>query len=277
MSKNYLIYPCRTMRITQSYTGKTSHLPHTAGSPKDYPVDEGCNDTGRDYCYCPCDKMKIKRIYGVGTGGTNTIWLQSTSKVHFADGTSDYFTMLITHPDDSQLKKLKVGQSFKRKEKICLEGKDGATACHFHFSGGKGKIKGNGWVRNSKGKWVLTTKKVTEKPERLFYIDTDFTSVKETLGLTFRKLPSFSAGNYTVTAEELNVRKGPDVSYGKVAFKKFNTEDKKQIKKLKGGSYKKSCFVKGMSVTVSETKDNWGKCSSGWICLDYCEKKKCNE
>lgn len=28
MGKNYLIYPCKTMRITQSYTGTTSHKPH---------------------------------------------------------------------------------------------------------------------------------------------------------------------------------------------------------------------------------------------------------
>jgi hypothetical protein len=37
MKKNYLIYPCKILRITQSYTETTSHLPHTAGSPKDYP------------------------------------------------------------------------------------------------------------------------------------------------------------------------------------------------------------------------------------------------
>lgn len=273
MSKNYLIYPCKSMRITQAYTGKTSHLPHTVGTPSDYPIDEGCSNTGRDFCYCPCDKMKVVRIYGVGTGGTNTIWLQSTSKVSFADGTKDYFTMLITHPDDSDLKGLRTGQTFRRKEKICREGKDGATAYHFHFSGGKGKLKGNGWLKNSCSRWVLTTKKSTEKPEKLFFIDPEFTVVINTSGLKFKELPSYHAGEYTVTADELNVRKGPSTAYGKVAYKKFSAEDRKQIVKLKGTEYKKSYLIKGMSVTVSEIKENWGRCSSGWICLDYCKKK----
>ena len=273
MSRNYLIYPCRTMRITQSYKGRTSHLPHTTGIPKDYPVDEGCSTAGRDYCYCPCDEMKIKRIYGVGTKGTNTIWLQSTSKVCFADGSEDYFTMLITHPDDSEIKKLKAGQTFRRKEKICLEGKDGASAYHFHFSGGKGKYKDNGWVKNSNGKWVLTTKNGTAKPEKLFFIDTEFTTVKDNKGLRFKELPSYPSGVYTVVTEELNVRKGPSADYGKISFKSFTAEEKAQIQKLKGTSYRKCCFVKGMTVSITETEDNWGRCSSGWICLDYCEKK----
>ena len=106
---NYLIYPCKTMKITQNYLGTTSHYPHTVGYPKDYPIDEGCTDTGRDYMYCPCDKMKVKKIYGVGSRGTNTFWLESTSKVLFADGTEDYFTLMIIHPNDDDLRKLKVG------------------------------------------------------------------------------------------------------------------------------------------------------------------------
>lgn len=44
----YLTYPFKMMRITQSYTRTTSHLPHTTGSPKDYPLDESGKDGGRD-------------------------------------------------------------------------------------------------------------------------------------------------------------------------------------------------------------------------------------
>lgn len=250
MSKNYLIYPCKTMRITQTYTGATSHLPHTTGNPKDYPIDEGCSGTDRDYCYCPCDEMKIKRIYGVGTGGTNTIWLESTGKVNFADGTTDYFTLLITHPDDSELKRLKIGQTFARKEKICLEGKDGATAYHFHFSGGKGKYKGNGWIQNSKGKWVLTTMNAPSKPEKLFYIDPDFTKVVADKGLAFKTLPAYTTGTYKVNTAVLNVRSGPDTS-----CKKLGT------------------LLKGKKIAVEKTDGNWGKYASGkWVCLDYCKK-----
>lgn len=248
--KNYLIYPCRTMRITQSYTGTTSHKPHTTGSPKDYPIDEGCSDTGRDYIYCPCDEMKVKRIYGVGTGGTNTIWLESTGKVEFADGTKNYCTLLITHPDDADLKKIKVGQKFKRKDKICREGKDGATAYHLHISAGKGKYKGNGWVLNSNGKYVLTTKKGAEKPEKLFYIDPYFTKVVEDKGLNFKTLPVYTTGTYKVNTAVLNVRKGAGTSYKKVGT-----------------------LLKGKKITVEKVSGDWGRYASGkWVHLDYCKK-----
>jgi hypothetical protein len=248
--KNYLIYPCRTMRITQSYTGTTSHKPHTTGSPKDYPIDEGCSDTGRDYIYCPCDEMKVKRIYGVGTGGTNTIWLESTTKVEFADGTKDYCTMLITRPDDADFKNIKVGQFFARKEKICREGKDGATAYHLHISAGKGKYKGNGWVKNSNGKYVLTTKSGAEKPEKLFYIDTDFTKVVQDKGLNFKTLPVYTTGTYKVSTAVLNVRKGAGTSYKMVGT-----------------------LLKGKKITVEKVSGDWGRYSSGkWVHLDYCKK-----
>ncbi len=253
MSNNYLIYPCKTMRITQSYTGKTSHKPHTQGTPKDYPIDEGCLDTGRGYIYCPCNKMKVRRIYGVGTGGVNTLWLESTDKVLFADGTKDYFTMLITHPDDSELKSITVGDTFKRKEPICREGKDGATAYHFHISGGKGKMSSIGWVKNTKGKWVLTTTKGAFKPESLFYIDPDFTKVLSSASLKFKTLPeSYTAGYYKVNTAALNVRSGPGTHYKKAGL-----------------------LFKGKKLSITQVKGNWGCFENNkWVCLDYCEAIK---
>ncbi len=250
--KNYLIYPCKTMRITQSYTGTASHLPHTTGKPKDYPIDEGCSDTGKDYIYCPCDKMKVKRIYGVGTGGTNTIWLESTEKVLFADGKKGYCTLLITHPDDADLKKLKPGQVFTRKQKICREGKDGATAYHLHISAGKGKFTGNGWIKNSKGKYVLTTTGGTFRPEALFYIDEAFTKVMNTKGLTFKKMPTYSTGKYKVNTAVLNVRKSADADSAKVGT-----------------------VLLGQKVTVDKVVGDWGRIGKyRWVCLDYCKKVK---
>ena len=50
----------------------------------------------------------------------------------------------------------------------------------------------------------------------------------------------------TVTAAELNIRKGPDSSYDKV------------------GAYKK-----GDKVTITEVKGDWGKTSKGWISMKY--------
>lgn len=185
---NYLTYPCKVMNITQGYTGNTSHAPHTTGLPKDYPWDEACENTGRSPMYCPCDEMTIKRIY---TKGSNTIWLESTTVVDFADGTEGYVTLMVTHPNDSDIKRLKVGQKFKRGDLICYEGTDGnATGNHFHFAVGKGKIKGNGWAQNSKGKWVLTTVDGSKKPETMFFIDPEFTkTIKKTQGLKFKNVP----------------------------------------------------------------------------------------
>lgn len=240
------------MRITQTYRGTTSHLPHTEGAPKDYPIDEGCSDTGRDYIYCPCDGMKIKRIYGVGTGGTNTLWLESTERVLFADGTENYCTMLITHPDDADLKRLKTGQLFTRKEKICREGRDGATAYHLHISAGKGRFKGNGWVKNSKGKYVLTSSSGTEKPEKLFFIDEAFTKILDSKGLAFSPLPCYTVGEYRVNTAVLNVREGAGTSFAK-----------------------KGVLIKGKKITVDRINGDWGRIGKKrWVCLDYCRRVK---
>ena len=244
--KNYLIFPMKVLRVTQTYTGKTSHLPHTTGTPKDYPIDLGGADSGRDYVYCPCDKMSIVRIYGVGNSGTNTVWATSTDKVVFADGTSDYVTIQFTHMNDDDLKKIKVGQVFKRKDKMFREGKDGATANHIHLSVGKGKITGNGWAKNSNGKWVLTTTGGAIKPEKAFYVDEDFTVIKNTGGLVFKKLPEEKA---YITTANLNIRSKPSTASAKV------------------GLYKK-----GKKIIVTEINKGWGKTDKGWVSLDYAKE-----
>ena len=246
---NYAIYPCKVMRITQNYKGKTSHYPHTVGTPKDYPIDEGCSDTGREWFYCPCDEMKVRRIYGVGTGGTNTLWLESTGSVDFSDGTSDILTVMIIHPDDEDMKKLKVGDVFTRGEKIVREGKDGATGNHLHISAGKGRMKGSGWMKNSKNKWVLATASVTAKPEDIFYIDPDFTKVISSGSIKFKTLPDkYRPGYYKVDTAVLNVRYGPSTAYKK-----------------------RGALLKGNKVCVTVVKNNWGSFGDGkWLCLDYC-------
>lgn len=251
MTKNYLTYPFKVMRITQNYSGKTSHYPHTQGNIKDYPIDEGGKDTGRDAFYCPCDKMIVKRVYGVGNGGVNTLWLESSDIVYFADGTSGIVTMLLTHPNDSDLKGIKAGKVYKRGEVICHEGTDGATGNHIHLSAGKGKFSGNGWTKNSKGKYVLTCTGGGKKPETLFYVDKSFTTIKSNGGLAFKTLPlTSSAGYYKVNTAVLNVRKAAGTAYAKNGTLKM-----------------------GNKVKIIETKNNWGKIGTNkWICLDYCVK-----
>ena len=272
MTKNYLTYPCKVMNITQGYTGSYTHSQHNIGSPKDYPWDEACEGSGRSAMYCPCDEIKIKKIYGVGNRGTNTIWLESTSKVFFADGTSGYFTMLIIHPNDSDIRGLYVGQKFKRGQIICYEGTDGnATGNHFHFSAGKGK---NGtWTENSRGKWVLTCSGGTYKPEKLFYIDPEFTTVKNAGGIVFKELPkTYEPGKYVVTAELLRVREGAGTKYKYKKFDELSASAQKKILALTRGK-KADGYVKGLEFSVVKVEDGWGYNKSGWMCLEHCEKR----
>lgn len=185
-----LIYPTKVMNITQNYNGKTSHYPESNGKPCAYPIDENCGSTGRGYFYAPCD-LVVKRIYGVGNAGTNTIWLESQEKVEIANGNTSWVTIRVTHPNDDTLKKYKVGQKFKQYEKMFLEGNDGyATGYHFHIEVNTCKFKdltNNGWVKNNKGYWVTSPNSI--EPENAFYVDKDFTTIKGTAGLKFKNLP----------------------------------------------------------------------------------------
>ena len=232
------------LTVTQTYAGKTSHLPHTTGTPKDYPVDLGGYDSGRDWVYCPCDEMKIVRIYGVGNSGTNTVWATSTDKAIFADGTSDYVTMQFTHMNDDDLKKIKVGQVFKRKDKMFREGKDGATANHIHLAVGKGKSKGNGWAKNSNGKWVLTTTGGAVKPEKAFYVDEDFTVIKKTGGLSFKPMPKWKE---YITLKKVNIRKGAGTSHDVV------------------GTYAKGALILVDEVFTNNYGNKWVHTDKGWV------------
>lgn len=187
--KNYLVYPCKVMGISQSYTGIYSHKTNLTGSPCDYPIDEAGNDTGRTWMFCPCDGMRIARITGVGASNTNTLWLESTSQVVMPLGLN-YITLMVVHPEDDDLSKLKTGQIFKRGEPICREGKDGrASGNHFHFSFGCGKMIGLGWRQNNLGAWVITSTGGPVKPEAACYLDTNLTKVIKTQGIVFPKLP----------------------------------------------------------------------------------------
>lgn len=255
---NYLTYPFRTMRITQSYTGKTSHYPHTVGSPKDYPIDEGGADGGRDPVYAPCD-LVVKRVYGVGNSGVNTVWLESTKPVTLANGKTDYITIMLTHPNDSDVKRLKPGMVIKKGSYICYEGTDGASGNHIHMSVGLGKMTGNGWTKNSKGKYVLTTTGGTLKPEEAFFIDPAFTTVKDSNWLKFKTLPKKEPkpGTYVVNTDVLNVRDGTT-----------------------RGCRIKDVLTRGENVKIDHVKlgwngDFWGKIiGKGWVDLAYCKKVK---
>lgn len=183
-SENVLTYPCKTMRITQNYNGPESHYAESHGNPADYPIDDGCDDGGRSYMYCPCDEMEVLRVY---TSGTNTIWLKSTRPVTMPCG-KDYVIMQVMHVETADLQKYNVGTRFTRGQALFPEGKNGADSYHFHIAMATGTALANnntGWIINSNNSWVLQTNGRNLKPEEAFYVDRSFTNVVSTGGLTF--------------------------------------------------------------------------------------------
>lgn len=187
----YLIYPTKKMYISQRYDGITSHNAELYGTPMAYAIDESCGDKKRDYFYAPCDVI-VKRVYGINGPGTNTIWLESKDKVKLANGKSSYVTIRVTHPNDDTLKPFKVGQFYKQKSKLFMEGNDGfATGYHFHIEVNTCKFEdldGNGWIKNSYGAWTTSPNSI--KPEEAFYIDPNFTKILNSQGLKFKNLPT---------------------------------------------------------------------------------------
>lgn len=194
----YLKYPTKVMGISQNYNGSLSHKNASKGNPKAYPIDDACGTKGRSYFYAPCDVI-IRRIYGVGNKGTNTIWIESKNKVKLASGKESYVTILVTHPGDDDLSKIKVGQTFKQGTKMFREGKDGfATGHHFHIEVATckfSKLKNKGWVKNNKKAWVISNDSV--KPELAFFVDKEFTKIEESKGLKFIELPKIEKAEGT--------------------------------------------------------------------------------
>ena len=186
---NYLIYPCRVMKLTQNHADG-NHKKHSSGKPADFPFDECCGDTGRGWFYCPCDEIRVVKKY---TAGVNTVWLESTSPVVMPCG-KGYVTIMVEHMNDDDMQKLSVGQTFSRREKMFREGKDGATGNHFHISVGTGHILGGGWIKNSGGAWVLQTdgRRITA-PEAFYLNGTD---VIELQGYTFKNIPKETTMDY---------------------------------------------------------------------------------
>ena len=216
MEKNYFVYPTKYMNITQTYKSTYSHYPHTTGTPKDYPIDEAGNPSGeKSAVYCNCDELEVTAIRGLGNKNvTNTIWLVSTTPVVTPTFT-DYAFVTYTHPNDEDLKNIKVGQKFKRGEIITYEGTDGASGPHVHIVCGRGKS--SNWTENSNHKWVMVGD--CKKPEEVFYVDPTITKIYKTGGLEFKTLPNYlgtpverdeQVDQIEVKVEKLRVRKTPN-------------------------------------------------------------------
>ena len=164
------IYPCKNMRITQGYTGSTSHLAHYKAG--EWALDEGGKDTAKtEWFYAPFD-LVVDRVY---TAGTNTIFFHSQEKLMLPTGKEEHVCMLVTHPNS--FGNLKAGSKVSAGTKLFQEGNDGASGYHFHFAVGLGTFKGNGWYKASTGAWVINCTGGSVPLEQVFYVDQTFTNV----------------------------------------------------------------------------------------------------
>ena len=82
---------------------------------------------------------------------------------------------------------------------------------------------------------------------------------------------TYTTGKYKVSTN-IHVRTGPGTNYKIKIYNQLTTNAKAQNKRL-GNQYYNG-YLKGVTCTVTQVKSNWGKTTSGWICLDYCKKIK---
>ena len=276
---DYLIYPFKTMNISQTYSNG-EHLQHNTGFPKDYPIDEAGADTGRDWFYCPCAEMIITKLYGTRSIGYH-IWLESTSKVSLANGKSDYITIMAVHADYDDYSRLKVGKLFKFGSQVFKEGTSGnATGNHIHMSIGAGKSSSNSeyWEKNSKEKWVLITPNGPLKPEEAFFVDAQFTDMKRSKGLAFKilqgdndmsrgyfKLGDANEGVYALKQMLIELKQLGKISQAVNDDNIFGDGTEKAVKevqkaaKLTVDGYAGPVTIKACRELISDSSDNLNK------------------
>lgn len=164
------MYPSKVIRITQK---------HGVGTHKNnYAVDEAGIDGGISNLIAPFTGV-VKKIY---TSDANEVWLESSNKVEYADGTIDYMTIMLAH--DNDVSNLWVGKVIKQGEVFYQEGTKGqATGNHVHFECAKGKFTGTGWYNDGVA-WAINNGK---RADQCLWIDDTYT-IKDTKGYTFKKV-----------------------------------------------------------------------------------------
>ena len=218
----YSIYPFEYMRITQRHD-EGNHLAHwyPTANCSDKPWDEAVKDGGRQY-FDPSNEYRIVEILGLNSTTTNSVRLESVNKLKIPYQEEPVILEItLTHMEEETIKQLKVGQIIHKHEKIILEGKDGATAYHFHCTANIGKYYG--FKKNTNGKWCYVYEK-SLLPDEAFYID-KFNNIINAKGYNFKEAPELErvgtpvARNTKIdqievlpTATSLRARKEPGIN-----------------------------------------------------------------
>ena len=180
----YSKYFANKMKLSQGYNDG-NHKAHTTCEYKDYPVDETYGDGSRSGHFLAPFDCKVVKTY---MAKSNYLWLTSTEKVKTPSG-DKIVTVFICHISDDEIKKIKVGQTFKQGSEIVREYKDAnATGNHNHVCVGFGTIIDGGWKEQGDF-WVLVTSEGTQKPEDVFYIDKSITEIIDSKGIEFKDMP----------------------------------------------------------------------------------------
>jgi len=183
MNKNYAVFPCRNVNITQNYSSAYSHATQSGSTNgiKSYPIDFAWGDT---YLMAPC-RMKSVKMNGFWNESVlNQVFFHSTEKVHCANGEYDYITILAGHTDDWDYSQDKIGTIYEQGQDMLNYGTDGNVSAHLDIVVALGLQ--TGWVQNSYGEWVLPN---SRKPEDIFYIDQKYNNVINTQGISFKQIP----------------------------------------------------------------------------------------
>lgn len=170
------LFPMEYLRITADENYNT----HKGG----YAVDLGGKDTNKDMLFAPCDLEVIR----VRPNANGEVYYQSLEPVKFADGTTDYFRMLLLH-DSTAESRITKGDIFVQGDWIYTEGGMGGGdpncfANHVHMEVGKGKWKNAKHIQMENGNFAI------EDPARIediFYIKKD-TVVLDSKDKIFKKI-----------------------------------------------------------------------------------------
>ncbi len=163
------------LRVTQGENDSYSHKGSLA-------MDFGGKDQGSDKLYAPCD-MIVKRCRQKANG---EMYLESTEKVEFADGTIDYAHLLCLHDSVFNYRE---GQVVKQGEHFYDEGgmgnnKPNRFGTHVHIEAGKGKWQN---TRQFANKYNVYVSENQNHLYDLFWLDSDVT-VLDSKGYNWKRV-----------------------------------------------------------------------------------------